>query len=169
LTEPSEHFTLVAVAPSVKINSAPSRTTSGEVLHDLPSVYAPDPIFGLLYLPRFLAKCRKHLDGILPPSYQGNFTKGFDGLLCLHLDIEPGEMIEIVKTSANEADLYARLKDILPGDIHASAWNRQFVQLGLHGEGKTRLEEVKAQMGLVNRSDIVTFADLIEFDEGRLP
>lgn len=138
------------------------------VLHDLPSVYLPDPVFGLMHLPRFLAKARHAIAGTLPLSYQKNFTKGFDGLLCLHLGIEPGEVIEIVENSANEAEVYQRLRSLFPEDVKAHAWNRAFVQMGLTGESKERLEEVKAKSGLGHRSDILTFADLIEFDEGRM-
>ncbi len=141
---------------------------SPSILHDLPSAYLPDPVFGMLHLPRFLAKVRHHIQGTLPPSYQKNFTKGFDGLLCLHLGIEPGEVIDIVEDSANEAEVYQKLRSLFPEDVRADLWNRSFVQMGLSGEAKDRLEEVKASMGLSARQDLLNFADLIEFDEGRL-
>lgn len=146
----------------------PSSSGSTSVLHDLPSAYLPDPVFGLMHLPRFLAKIRHQLAGTLPSSYQKNFTKGFDGLLCLHLGIEPGEVIEIVKNSANEAEVYQNLRTLFPEDMKAHVWNRMFMQMGLNGDAKQQLEEVKAQMGLAHRSDLLTFADLIEFDEGRI-
>lgn len=145
--------------------TAPASTS---VLHNLPSAYLPDPVFGLMHLPRFLAKVRHQIAGTLPASYQKNFTKGFDGLLCLHLGIESGEVIEIVEDSANEAEVYQRLRTLFPEDVKAHQWNRFFVQMGLTGESKVRLEDVKAQSGLAHRTDIITFADLIEFDEGRI-
>jgi hypothetical protein len=150
--------------------NSPAQTerTSPEVLHDLPSAYLPDPVFGLMHLPRFLAKIRRYIDGTLPASYQGNFTRGFDGLLCLHLGVEPGEIIEMVRNSQNEADVYAHIRNRLNQEVRASEWNRQFVQMGLSGESKTRLEEIKKQLGLEHRSDLLSFADLIEFDEGRI-
>ena len=49
---------------------------TGEICYDLPSSYIPHPGTGLLHLPRFLAKARKHLKGELPKSYQRNFCKG---------------------------------------------------------------------------------------------
>jgi len=142
--------------------------SSTSVLYDLPSAYLPDPVFGLLHLPRFLVKIKKHLAGTLPASYQKNFTRGFDGLLCLHLGIEPGEVIEIVKESHNEAEVYQKLKSLFPGDMKTHQWNRLFVQMGLNGESKAKLDEVKSQLGLAHRTDLQTFADLIEFDEGRI-
>lgn len=141
---------------------------SNSILSDLPSAYLPDPVFGLMHLPRLLAKIRHHLAGTLPSAYQKNFTKGFDGLLCLHLGIEPGEVIEIVKESKNEAEVYQRLRNLFPEDIKAHNWNRCFVQMGLTGEQKQRLDDIKTQMGLAHRVDILTFADLIEYDEGRI-
>jgi hypothetical protein len=146
----------------------PSTMSTNSLLSDLPSAYLPDPVFGLMHLPRLLAKVRHHLAGTLPTSYQKNFTKGFDGLLCLHLGIEPGEVIEIVKESKNEAEVYQRLRNLFPEDIKAHVWNRMFVQMGLAGEQKQRLDDIKTQMGLAHRVDILTFADLIEYDEGRI-
>ncbi|MEY3911662.1 MAG: hypothetical protein RLY37_1130, partial [Verrucomicrobiota bacterium] len=43
---------------------------TGEICYDLPSAYIPHPATGLLHLPRFLGKIRKHLKGELPKSYQ---------------------------------------------------------------------------------------------------
>jgi len=62
---------------------------TGEICYDLPSSYIPHRATGLLHLPRFLAKARKHIRGELPKSYQRNFCKGFDRFLCLHLGVEP--------------------------------------------------------------------------------
>ena len=68
---------------------------TGEICYDLPSAYIPHPSTGLLHLPRFLAKIRKHLKGELPKSYQRNFCKGFDRFLCLHLGVDPEQVIAL--------------------------------------------------------------------------
>ena len=73
---------------------------TGEICYDLPSSYIPHRATGLLHLPRFLAKARKHVRGELPKSYQRNFCKGFDRFLCLHLGVEPEKVID----SANFID-----------------------------------------------------------------
>jgi hypothetical protein len=142
---------------------------TGEVLYDLPSPYIPHPVFGLLHLPRFLAKIRKHLQGGLPSSYQRNFTRGFDGFLCLHLGIDPKAVIEAVASSGDdETLLHDKLRALFPQDLRVAAWNRKLVQMGLHGPSRDKLQEIKAQMGLADRHDIVSFADIIEVDEGRI-
>lgn len=147
----------------------PDRTPGNPLtLHDLPSPYQPHAATGLLHLPRFLAKIRKHLCGELPESYRRNFTKGFDGFLCAHLGIEPAAVIEAVRLSADEAELERRLRDLLSADPKAHLWNRKVVQMGMSEMGRESLEQSKAIVGCAGREDIRSFADVIEFDEGRL-
>lgn len=146
---------------------------TGAVLGDLPSPYLADPATGLLHLPRFLAKIRKHLEGTLPRSYQRNFRKGFDRFLCLHLGVDPEEVVEAVReaTAAGEGEegVDRRLAALFPADRRAPAWNRQVVQIGMSPEGQERIREILADMGVPDREDIRSFADLIELDEGRIP
>ncbi len=140
---------------------------TGETLLDLPSPYLPHSS-GLLHLPRFLAKIRRHLGDGLPKSYQRNFTRGFDGFLCLHLSIEPKEVIEIVRTSGDEDEIDRRLMKLFPEDLNVHIWNRKVVQMGMSEMGREKLQEVKAQMGVAERDDLVSFADMIDFDEDRI-
>lgn len=147
---------------------APILYNTGEVLYDLPSPYLADKVFGLLHLPRFLAKIRKHLAGALPKSYQRNFTKGFDGFLCLHLEVEPQAMIEQVRSEALDAAVLEKLKGLFPTDVKAAVWNRKLVQMGMSPMGQAKLQEIKTQMGLADRTDLLSFADIIEIDENRL-
>ncbi len=141
---------------------------TGVILRDLPSPYLPHSC-GLLHLPRFLAKCEKHLNGGLPKSYQRNFRKGFDGFLCLHLGVDPDQVVEIVRTSTNPEERDRQLLEIFPDDLQVHVWNRKLVQMGMSEMGRERLEEVKASMGLADRGDLLSFADMIEVDEGRIP
>ena len=140
---------------------------TGAILRDLPSPYEAHPC-GLLHLPRFLAKIRKHLAGELPMSYQRNFTKGFDGFLCLHLGVDPQDIINIVGESSDEKEVERRLAEVIPSDLRANEWNRKLVQMGMRDMAKDKLQEVKADMGVADRDDLISFADVIELDEGRL-
>lgn len=144
-----------------------SKYNTGEVLYDLPSPYLPHKC-GLLHLPRFIAKIRKHLAGDLPPSYQRNFTKGFDGFLCLHLGIEPQVMIKVVQQSKTDEDLDSELIRIFPDDLKAHTWNRKVVQMGMSEMGRESLEKTKSKMGLTDRPDLLSYADMIDIDEGRI-
>ena len=140
---------------------------TGEILYDLPSPYQAHP-FGLLHLPRFIAKIKKHLNGELPKSYRRNFTKGFDGFLCLHLGVDPESVIECVMNSDSEKDLNNRLKKIFPENLKSHIWNRKVVQMGMSDMALEKLEEVKDDLGASGREDLRSFADVIEFDEGRI-
>jgi hypothetical protein len=145
-----------------------ARPDTGAILYDLPSPYLAHPAFGLLHLPRFLAKIRKHLDGQLPPSYQRNFTKGFDGFLCLHLGVNPQNVIAAVREARDDADLTARLRGLFPADLNPAKWNRQVAQMGMSEMGREALQGTKKKMAIEHRDDLRSFADLIEYDEERL-
>jgi len=141
---------------------------TGAILTDLPSPYIPHSN-GLLYLPRFIAKIRKHLNGGLPASYQRNFTKGFDLFLCMHLGIDPQDVIAAVKDSASDKELESRLNAVLPTDLRIAEWNKKLCQTGLSETGQEKIAELKQSMGVSDRADLMTFADLIDYDEGRIP
>lgn len=156
------------MTPSSQTMETPRVYNTGEVLYDLPSPYLADRVFGLLHLPRFLAKIRKHLAGALSKSYQRNFTKGFDGFLCLHLSVEPKAVIHEVSLEASDEGALERLKAIFPADVKPAVWNRKLVQMGMSPMGQAKLQEIKTQMGLADRQDLLSFADIIEVDENRL-
>lgn len=145
-----------------------TRPDTGEVHHDLPSPYIPHAC-GLLHLPRFLAKAKKSVRGELGKSYQRNYKKGFDRFLCLHLGIEPDHVEQIVRESQTDAEIDQRLQAILPADLQVAKWNRELVQKGMSEMGRQALADAKRKMGIEDRADLLSFADMIEFDEERIP
>ncbi|MEY4938584.1 MAG: hypothetical protein RIQ93_319 [Verrucomicrobiota bacterium] len=150
--------------------SKPIPGSTGEVLTCLPSPYVPHAATGLLYLPRFLAKCRYVKEhGALPKSYAKNFKRGLDAFLCLHLGIDPAAVEKIVLEAADEAEVERRLRELLPGDVHAAKWNRELAQKGLTPAGQEFLNQALTAMGCADRAaEIKTVPDLIDFDEGRI-
>jgi hypothetical protein len=150
--------------------SKPIPGSTGEVLTCLPSPYLPHQATGLLYLPRFLAKCayvKAH--GTLPASYAKNYKRGLDRFLCMHLGIDPAAVEKIVFDSATMEEIEAGLKILLPSDVRAVKWNRELVQKGMTAAGREFLKEALTNMGCVDRVDqIVSVPDLIDFDEGRI-
>ena len=150
--------------------SKPIPGSTGEVLTCLPSAYLPHAGTGLLHLPRFLAKCRyvkQH--GALPASYAKNFKRGMDRFLCQHLGIDPAAVEKIVLESGTADEVEAKLKALLPADVRAAKWNRDYVQKGMTPSGREFLKEALTNMGCADRVDqIVSVVDLIEFDEGRI-
>ena len=150
--------------------SKPIPGSTGEVLTCLPSPYQPHPATGLLYLPRFLAKCRYvKAHGALPASYAKNFKRGLDRFLCLHLGIDPAAVEKIVFEAASDAEVEAKLRALLPADVRAPVWNRNLVQKGLTNSGQEFIKEALTAMGCADRTEqIRTVVDLIDFDEGRI-
>ncbi len=142
---------------------------TGSICHDLPSPYIPDKETGLLHLPRFIAKIRKHLKGELPGSYQRNFCRGFDRFLCMHLGIDPEQVVEAVRDSGQDEQLLQeKLRAIFPADCKCFKWNRELVQKGMSEMGQETLDKAKRAMSIEDRRDILSFADIIEIDEGRI-
>lgn len=150
--------------------SKPIPGSTGEVLTCLPSPYLPHAATGLLYLPRFLAKCRYvKTHGALPKSYAKNYKRGLDRFLCLHLGIEPAAVEKIVHESADDVEVETKLRALLPADVHAAKWNRELVQKGMTPAGRDFLKEALSAMGCLDRLDqIISVPDLIDFDEGRI-
>ncbi|HVU18859.1 MAG TPA: DUF5069 domain-containing protein [Candidatus Didemnitutus sp.] len=150
--------------------SKPIPGSTGEVLTCLPSPYLPHPATGLLYLPRFLAKCRYVKQyGALPASYAKNYKRGIDRFLCQHLGIEPAAVEKIVHEAASDEEIENRLRTLLPADVRAAKWNRDLVQKGMTPAGREFLLEALTKMGCADRAEeIKSVPDLIDFDEGRI-
>ena len=140
------------------------------MLTTLPSAYTPHPATGLLHLPRFLAKCRYVKEhGALPASYAKNYKRGMDRFLCLHLGIDPAAVEKIVFESADSETVEKRLAELLPPDVRADKWNREYVQKGMTPAGQEFLREALTAMGCADRAgEIKSVTDLMEFDEGRI-
>lgn len=150
--------------------SKPIPGSTGEVLTCLPSPYVAHAATGLLYLPRFLAKCRYVKEhGALPASYAKNYKRGIDRFLCLHLGIDPAAVEKIVFEAADDAEVERRLRALLPAEVRAAKWNRELAQKGLTPAGQEFLKEALTAMGCADRvGEIKTVPDLIDFDEGRI-
>lgn len=150
--------------------SKPIPGSTGEVLTCLPSPYVAHPATGLLYFPRFLAKCwyvKTH--GALPASYAKNYKRGLDRFLSLHLGIDPAAVESLVFASSTEAEVEAGLPSLLPPDVRASVWNRELAQKGMTEAGQEFLAKALTAMGCADRiGEIRSVPDLIDFDEGRI-
>jgi len=160
----------LAIIRSFTMPSKPIPGSTGEVLTCLPSPYAAHAATGLLYLPRFIAKCKYVKEhGALPASYAKNFKRGIDRFLCMHLGIDPGAVEEVVRASANDEEIERGLARLLPADVRAVKWNRELVQKGMTEAGRQFLAEALGAMGCADRvGDIRSVPDLIDFDEGRI-
>tara|TARA_R110002111_G_scaffold121708_2_gene185546 strand:- start:318 stop:779 length:462 start_codon:yes stop_codon:yes gene_type:complete len=150
--------------------SKPIPGSTGEVLTCLPSPYIPHAATGLLYLPRFIAKCKYVQEhGALPASYAKNYKRGLDRFISMHLGVDPVAVETIVHQSADDAEIDRRLLELFPHDVRAIKWNRELTQKGMTPAGREFLLEALTAMGCADRADqIICVPDLIDFDEGRI-
>ena len=150
--------------------SKPIPGSTGAILTCLPSPYQPHAGTGLLYLPRFIAKCKYVKEhGALPPSYAKNFKRGIDRFLCMHLGIDPAAVETVVREASSDQEIEAGLSRLLPADVRAPKWNRELVQKGMTPAGAEFLLEALTAMGCADRAgEIKSVPDLIDFDEGRI-
>ena len=73
-----------------------------------------------------------------------------------------------MKKSSSEAELNDGLKSLFPENLKAHVWNRKVVQMGMSDMALEKLEEIKADLGASTRSDLRSFADVIDFDERKI-
>ncbi|MEM7672333.1 MAG: DUF5069 domain-containing protein [Verrucomicrobiota bacterium] len=144
---------------------------TGAILRSLPSPYTAHHATGLLYLPRFIAKIRwvkKH--GELPKSYRKNYKRGFDRFLCMHLGVDPGDVEKIVMTHDDQATIDSELLKLFPENVMAAEWNREMTHKGISAAGREFIVESLTKMGCPEKiEEIVCVADMMDFDEGRIP
>jgi hypothetical protein len=146
--------------------------STGEICYALPSPYEAHRGTGLLHLPRFLKKIELHLAEELPKSYQKNFCRGFDRFLCMHLGIDPKSVVELAREhGGTQTEAFSTaFAAILPENPRAERWNWEMVHKGQTEAGREFLAEALTKMGCPSRvKDILCVADLMDFDEGRIP
>jgi hypothetical protein len=126
---------------------------------------------GWVHLPRFVDKIRLHLAGKLPPDYQENFTKGFDGSWLRAAGVTAEQMIDVVKNSITDGEVCDWLrKHVKKSAADKAAFNNFVLNRGTEpdAELQARLKMRKEQAGLAHRNDIKTFVDFIDADEKRI-
>jgi gluconokinase len=127
---------------------------------------------GLMYFPRMLDKIRMHSRGKLGADYHENFgaQDGGDGMLCNFLRIEHSALCQRVGEGGSDEEIlewcYANGRRLNEGDI--MVWNGFISKLGWNDFAAPFLEQIKQKEQIADRSDIQTFPDLIDHDEGRL-
>lgn len=127
---------------------------------------------GLVFLPRTLDKIRKHARGGLHPDHHEYLGQGFDGRLCHFLGVSYDDLKG--RTLAGGTDdeilswiLQRRGRPLAPADL--LIWNGFATKRGWRDDATPTLERQKAESGLAHRTDLLTFFDYYEVDEGRSP
>jgi hypothetical protein len=126
---------------------------------------------GWTYLPRYIDKIRLHLAGKLHSDYTENFGKGFDALWLEKAGVKHEQMIEVVKNSPTDGQVY----DWVRSNVKKSAaekkahWDEMYSRPKAgNAEACARLDKRKEESSLTHRDDIKTFVDYIDADEKRI-
>ncbi len=126
---------------------------------------------GLYFLPRTLDKIRKHARGALHPEHHEFLGKGFDGRLCHFLGLSYDALK--IRTLAGGTDVEVLAWIQQHGrpitDVDRLIWNGFATKRGWRDDATPTLEKQKAESGLAHRTDLLTFFDYYEVDEGRAP
>ena len=123
---------------------------------------------GWVYLPRFIDKIRLHLAGQLPPDYQENLTKGFDGAWLKAAGLTADKFIEVVKGTITDGEVYDWVRaNVRKLPVEKAAFKTFILNRGRNDEASDRLRQRKEEAGLEKRAEIQTFVDFIDADEGR--
>ena len=127
---------------------------------------------GWLYLPRFVDKIRLSLAGQLHSDYQQNFAKqGFDAQWLKAAGLESEAFIEAVRATITDGQVADWVRAHVHRPAEQAAFNQWILNYGSEEdpELRARLALRKEQSGLAHRTDITTFVDYIDADEGRSP
>jgi gluconokinase len=124
-----------------------------------------------MYFPRMLDKIRLFARGELTPDYHENFGKhqAGDGMGCNFLRVDHATVIERVVAGGTDEEVlewcYTTGRRLNEGDI--MVWNGFISKLGWNDFASPFLAHIKQRHG-IERTDIETIPDFIDFDEGRL-
>jgi len=129
---------------------------------------------GIVYFARMLDKIRMHAAGKLRTDFHANLGDGFDGRCSRFLGVTYDALSLRVLEGGSDDEILAWCFTAgrKPDDEQILVWNKFMLKRGWRDEddGSTQeLEDYKAASGLGHRTDLVTFFDYYEVDEGRRP
>ena len=130
-----------------------------------------DTVGNLVHFGRMLDKIRLHAQRKLPAAYHQNLGIGFDGRCCSFLHVKYEDVVARVKLGGTDEDVlqWCFENGRKPTDEEIEVWNGFMSKRGWRDEASARLEERKRESNFAHRTDIQTFFDYIEADEGRPP
>lgn len=126
---------------------------------------------GWMYLPRYIDKVRLHLAGKLHADYQENLGKGFDALWLKYAGIKHEHMIDVIKKSITDGEVYDWVRqNVKKSPAEKADHAKDMLSRPLLGDqaALARLKMRKEQCGGLHRDDVKTFVDVIDLDEKRI-
>jgi hypothetical protein len=125
----------------------------------------------LVYFGRMLDKVRLSDEGRLPPGYNLGEQNPlfFDGVCCRFLQVEYEQVVRQVRAGRSDEETleWAYQAGKHPTEDEIRFWNSFMTKCGWRDQSTASLNSWKKQLGLENRTDVQTFFDLYDADEGR--
>ena len=130
-----------------------------------------EKIGGLVFLGRTIDKVRLKVAGELRPDFFALMGDGYDGRIMKYLNLDYSKFAEFVLTGASDDECwqYCVQNGRKLSDVDVLVWNDFAIKRGWKDGASDLLEKFKADSGLSGRSDIQTFFEYWEVDEGRKP
>ncbi len=125
---------------------------------------------GLPYFPRLSEKVRLHAAGDLHPELHANLGKGMDLWICQFLGVPYENLKEKILSGASneEALLWAKQNGLKRTDFELQWFQSYLLNRGFRDDLSSTLASRIEESGFQNRTDIHSFCDYIDVDEGRL-
>lgn len=139
----------------------------------MPELYPCSPrteIIDLPYFPRLCEKVRLFAAGDLHPELHANLGKGMDLWICQFLGVEYEELKKTILGGASDEEALAWAgQNGLDRPDFEKAWFRSYLlNRGFRDDLSAKLADRIKESGFQDRSDILSFCDYIDADEGRL-
>lgn len=125
---------------------------------------------GIVHFARMLDKIRQHALGELHEDYVPNLGEGFD-LRCVNfLNVSYDSIVALAHDGAPDEEILAWCFQHggRPTEEQIEVWNEFMRKRGWNDPGSERLKQRLAEGGHQARTDVQTFFDFIDLDEGRL-
>lgn len=127
---------------------------------------------GIVVLARVIDKIRLHAAGALPAGYHVGIVPGnrtFDDRLCKFFGVDFDALSARVLAGGSDEEIleWAFAHGRKPDAEQIEVWNAFLTKRGWRDPATTGFERAKAEAGLANRADILTFFDIMDAEEGR--
>ena len=138
---------------------------------NIPNLRSPrETVGGLVHFGRMLDKIRLHAQGKLPADYVPNLGKGFDSRCVNFLHVDYPTLVARVQAGGTDEEVLAWCYENgkKPTEEEMEVWNAFMSKRGWNDEASPMLQKRLIDNGFAGRTDIATFFDYLDADEGRL-
>lgn len=134
-------------------------------------VSAYTKVGGVYWFARMLDKIRKAARGELHERHRPFLGKGFDDRLCRFMRVDYAALRARVEAGDSDEEVFAwsQQNGRSLDEVDVLVWNGFVSKRGWRDETTPALEADKEKSGLAARTDLLTFFDFYDVDEGRAP